>query len=85
MLGGKEFVEIGLGDDMDAQGYREVYLQSWRNQVSSFIKEKGVVKESNAKIEGLSLRNRNEEVEFRVEEVKELSSHKNRRTYWAKL
>ena len=59
MLGGKEFVEIGLGDDMDAQGYREVYLNSWRDQVSSFIKEKELVKESSAKIEGgLSLRNR---------------------------
>ena len=86
MLGGKEFVEIGLGDDMDAQGYREVYLNSWRDQVSSFIKEKGLAKESSAKIEGgLSLRNRDEEVEFLVEDVKELSSHKNRRTYWAKL
>lgn len=61
MLGGKEFVEIGLGDDMDAQGYREVYLSSWRDQVSSFIKEKGIIKENSGNIEsvGLSLRNRN--------------------------
>ena len=38
MLGATELLEIGLGDDQEAQGYCETYLSGWSQQLLSLLK-----------------------------------------------
>jgi sulfite reductase alpha subunit-like flavoprotein len=38
MLGAVEIAEIGLGDDQDKQGYRDVYLSGWRDNVCKYLR-----------------------------------------------
>lgn len=67
MLGGQEFAEIGLGDDMDPQGYRHVYLKTWREAVTTFLKENAPPYQGFLAIpyfSDLSLRKSAEEIEF---------------------
>lgn len=68
MLGGYEFADIGLGDDMDPQGYRHIYLKTWRESVLTYLRQHAAkYKGKPALLPHLSLRNPAEEVVFVIE------------------
>ena len=46
MLGADQLIDIGLGDDQDTQGFRQVYISGWRDNL--LLRLRDLAKKGNA-------------------------------------